>query len=195
MIPLLALSGLLGICSAVSSETKFTHPGVFVSRERLSLMESGVSLGEEPWLEAFNQMMRHKYMTRTTPPAPFETVECGYRSIPNVGCTEEREDSLAAYTNALAWVVTKDPSKAERAIGYMNAWAGTIKTHTNDNAPLQAAWSAANWVRAAEIIRYTDSGWRGEDVGAFEYMLRAVYLPRVVGGYKTPNNWELSKLG
>jgi hypothetical protein len=39
-------------------------------------------------------------------PRPRATVECGSYSNPNNGCTEEREDAIAAYTTALAWSIT-----------------------------------------------------------------------------------------
>ncbi|EFY89963.1 secreted protein [Metarhizium acridum CQMa 102] len=75
----------------------------------------------------------------------------------------------------------------------MNAWAKSIKRHTNDNAPIQAAWAATVWARAGEIIRHTGAEWRSEDITSFEGMLRKVYLPTVKKGSENPNNWELAR--
>jgi hypothetical protein len=36
-------------------------------------------------------------------PNPRAVVECGANSLPNNGCTDERNDALAAYTQALLW--------------------------------------------------------------------------------------------
>ncbi len=74
----------------------------------------------------------------------------------------------------------------------MDAWSGTITDHTNSNAPLQSAWSASTWPRAAEIIRYTYTGWAADKVTRFAGMLRDVYLPKVVNGSNSNGNWELS---
>ena len=48
------------------------------------------------------------------PPKPRSIVECGSYSNPNNGCTDEREDAIAAYTDALAWYITAGrPVRAE----------------------------------------------------------------------------------
>jgi hypothetical protein len=47
---------------------------------------------------------------------------------------------MAAYLNSLAWIVTKSTTYSKRAIEFMNAWASTLKAHTNSNAPLQACF-------------------------------------------------------
>ncbi|UNI24740.1 hypothetical protein JDV02_010465 [Purpureocillium takamizusanense] len=168
----------------------FKHPGIFVDQARLDLMASKVGNAEQPWAAAYAALEKHEFATRAKP-TPYPTVECGPYSTPDVGCRDERADAMAAYANALMWAATGDRARADRAIGFMNAWAQTVKAHTNSNAPLQAAWAAADWVRAGEIIRYTDAGWKSADVAAFGDMLRKVYLPLVKNGSRNPNNWEL----
>jgi hypothetical protein len=103
-------------------------------------------------------------------------------------------DAIAAYTQALLWSYTGDSSHAERAIQIMNAWSNTITDHTGSNAPLQAGWAAEVWPRAAEIIRYTYSGWNNADIEQFETMLRKVYLPEVKNGWWGGNNWDLTMI-
>ena len=73
----------------------------------------------------------------------------------------------------------------------MNAWAGTIKAHTNKNAPLQTGWAGSSWAKAAEIIRYSNAGWSQSDITKFETMLRNVYLPELIVGSSSNGNWEL----
>jgi len=122
-------------------------------------------------------------------------VECGSFSNPNIGCTDERQDALAAYGNALAWYITKNRAYAEKAIQYMDAWAPVITAHLNSNAPLQTGWAGDSWPRAAEIIRYTYRGWKKSSIDAFSAMLRTVYLPTVIKGNATSNgNWETTML-
>lgn len=126
-------------------------------------------------------------------PSPTTTVECGPTSTPNIGCTAERQDALAAYAMSLAYYISGSSTYATKAISYMNAWAQTIKSHTNSNAPLQTGWAGASWARAAEIIRHTYSGWATADVTAFSNMLKNVYLPVVIKGSSSNGNWELGK--
>jgi hypothetical protein len=99
---------------------------------------------------------------------------------------------MAAYINALAYSVTKEKAYAKKAIHYMDSRSTTIEGHNNSNAPLQAAWSAANWVRAGEIMRYARGGWTEKGIKAFENMLRRAYLPIIVeGDVKNNGNWDL----
>ncbi|MEK8105016.1 alginate lyase family protein [Micromonospora sp. M12] len=84
-----------------------------------------------------------RLLSRT--PAPRSVVECGSYSNPNNGCTDEREDAIAAYTDALAWYLTGDARYAQKSIQIMDAWSATITAHTGSNAPLQTGWAASVW--------------------------------------------------
>ncbi|WP_181802762.1 alginate lyase family protein [Streptomyces shenzhenensis] len=197
-IPLLAAAGalLLGALTAPaahSAPTTFVHPGVTVSKAQLDFARTEVLAGAQPWKAAYDQMMASKYADLNRTPTPWATVECGSYSNPNYGCTDEREDAIAAYTDALAWYVTKDARYAQKAIQIMDAWSATITGHTNSNAPLQTGWAGSTWPKAAEIIRYTYTGtWANE--ARFATMLRDVYLPTVIKGSNSNGNWELTMM-
>ncbi|MBF9133112.1 alginate lyase family protein [Plantactinospora sp. S1510] len=179
----------------IAAPAAFTHPGVLVSRPQLDFVRSRVSAGAQPWKGAYDQMMASAFASLSRTPKPRAIVECGSYSNPNNGCTDERQDALAAYTLALAWYVGGDSRYAEKAIQIMDAWSATIRDHTNSNAPLQTAWAASSWPRAAEIIRYTYGGWSSTGVNRFGTMLRDVYLPEIINGNATSNgNWELSMM-
>ncbi|MCX5215024.1 alginate lyase family protein [Kitasatospora sp. NBC_00240] len=194
MAGLLALltSGLGSAPAAEAAPTTFAHPGVLNSRAQLDFVRAKVKAGEQPWKAAYDQMHASKYASLSRTPKPRSVVECGSYSNPNIGCTDEREDAIAAYTLALEWYITQDSRYAAKAVQIMDAWSGTITDHTNSNAPLQTAWSASSWPRAAEIIRYTYTGWASDKVTRFSTMLRNVYLPKVVNGSNSNGNWELS---
>ena len=153
----------------------WVHPGVLVSRGQLDFIKGRVQAGAQPWTTAFNQMMASRYASLSRVPAPRAVVECGSFSNPNFGCTDEREDAIAAYTTALAWYITGNAAYAQKSIQLMDAWSATITSHTNSNAPLQTGWAGSSWPRAAEIIRYTYGNW--PNVNRFATMLRNVYLP------------------
>ncbi|MFD0528173.1 alginate lyase family protein [Kitasatospora arboriphila] len=177
---------------AEAAPTAFAHPGVLLSKSQLDFVRAKVQAGAQPWKSAYDQMHASKYASLSRTPKPRAVVECGSYSNPDYGCTDEREDALAAYTLALEWSITRDTRYAAKAVQIMDAWSGTVKDHTNSNAPLQSAWSASTWPRAAEIIRYTYGGWPADKVDRFGAMLRNVYLPKVVNGSRSNGNWELS---
>jgi hypothetical protein len=191
---LMAASLVVAVPSgSTAAPTTFTHPGVLVSKPQLDFMRAKVNAGEQPWRGAYNQMMGHSFASLSRVPKPREVVECGSYSNPNYGCTDEREDALAAYTLSLAWYVTRDDRYAAKAIEVMDAWSATIRDHTNSNAPLQTAWAGSSWPRAAEIIKHVYGNWPNS--GRFATMLRDVYLPEIVNGRpKTNGNWELSMM-
>jgi Alginate lyase len=180
--------------SALTAPATFTHPGVLVGRSQLDLIRSKVNAGAQPWKAAYDQMMASSYASLSRTAKPRAVVECGSYSNPNYGCTDERQDALAAYTLALAWYVTRDSRYADKAIEIMNAWSAVITDHTNSNAPLQTGWAGSSWPRAAEIIRYTYTGWTSTAVTRFATMLRTVYLPEVINGSNSNGNWELSMM-
>ncbi|MEV1023650.1 alginate lyase family protein [Streptomyces sp. NPDC050264] len=182
-----------GADRADAAPATFAHPGVTVSKGQLDFAKSKVDAGAQPWKSAFDQMVASKYADLNRTPKPRATVECGSYSNPDYGCTDEREDAIAAYTDALAWYFTRDERYAKKSIALMDAWSGTIKDHTNSNAPLQTGWAGSSWPKAAEIIKYTyTGGWANES--RFRTMLRDVYLPKVINGSNSNGNWELSMM-
>jgi hypothetical protein len=175
---------------APQAPTKFTHPGVLVSRAQLDLVRAKVQAGAQPWKSAFDQLRTSQYASLSRTPKPRATVECGSYSNPNNGCTEERTDALAAYADALMWNITRDDRYAKKSIQLMDAWSAVLKQHTNSNAPLQSGWSAAGWSRAGELMKHTyPAGWPHAD--RFATMLRTVYLPVLINGSGANGNWEL----
>ncbi|MFG1688484.1 alginate lyase family protein [Nonomuraea sp. NPDC049269] len=177
---------------AAAAPATFAHPGVLLGRGQLDFMRTKVNAGTQPWKSAYDQLMGHSLASLTRAAKPRAVVECGPYSNPNNGCTDERQDALAAYTMALAWYVTRDGKYAQKAIEIMDAWSAVIKDHTNSNAPLQTGWAGSVWPRAAEIIRYTYTSW--PNVDRFATMLRTVYLPKVINGSNSNGNWELSMM-
>jgi Ricin-type beta-trefoil lectin domain/Alginate lyase len=178
--------------SVPPSSNGFVHPGVLVSRAQLDFIRGKVQAGVQPWAGAFNQMMTSRYASLSRTPAPRAVVECGPVSNPNYGCTDEREDAIAAYTDALAWYIKRDARYAQKSIALMDAWSAVITSHTNSNAPLQTGWAGSVWPRAAEIIRYTFGSW--PNANRFATMLRNVYLPVVIKGSNSNGNWELTMM-
>lgn len=191
---LAVLASLLCGASAASATSfapaAFVHPGVLDSTAQLDFVKSKLAAGAEPWTSAYNDMINSSYADLSRQPTPYQTVECGPYSNPNIGCTNERQDAIAAYTDALAWYLSGNAAYAQESINLMDAWSATITGHTDSNAPLQTGWAGSSWARAAELIRYTyTGGWPNEP--QFEDMLRNVYLPEVIQGSNSNGNWEL----
>lgn len=178
--------------AVAAAPAAFVHPGVNLSTAQLDFVRGKVQAGTEPWKSAYNQMISSKYADLNRTPAPRANVECGSYSNPNNGCTDERQDAIAAYTDALAWYITRDDRYAQKSIQLMDAWSATIQQHTNSNAPLQTGWAGASWPKAAEIIKHVYGNWPNE--GRFDTMLRNVYMPTLIKGSNSNGNWELTMM-
>ena len=175
------------------SAVPFNHPGILVNRAQLDLIKQRVAAGTEPQKTAFATLLASPLADLNFTPSPRATIECGPNSRPDLGCKDERRDATAAYSQALAWVVTGNEKYARNAIRIMNAWAGTLTGgHLNENGPVQAAWAAAVWPRAAEIIRATSDFWAKEDIARFKKMLVTQYVPSLVNGCDENGNKELA---
>ena len=177
--------------SSQAAPTAFQHPGVLVDKAQLDFVRAQVQKGAQPQKAAYDAMKASAYAALSYTPKPRAIVECGSSSNPNYGCSDERNDALAAYTHALLWYITRDDRYAKKSIQIMDAWSAVLKDHTNTNAPLQTGWSGASFSRAGELIKHTYAG-QWTQRGRFEKMLRDVYLPEVRNGAGCKNgNWEL----
>lgn len=193
MVAAIAVASALTAPPAAAAPAQFTHPGVLVSQPQLDFVRGKVQAGAQPWKGAYDQMIGSSYASTSRQPKARSVVECGPYSQPNNGCTDEREDAIAAYTDALAWYITRNAAYATAAIRLMDGWSATITNHTNSNAPLQTGWAGSSWARAAEIIRHTyTGGW--PNMARFSTMLRNVYLPVVIRGSNSNGNWELTMM-
>ncbi|CAL9488629.1 alginate lyase family protein [Streptomyces sp. enrichment culture] len=178
---------------ALPPDAAFTHPGVLIGKAQLDTVRERVRAGKQPWLSAYLDMRDSRYGSYRYRPRPVETVACPGGARAGRGCMEERQDAIAAYTQALLFVVTGKRQHAAKATEIMDAWSARLTGHTGDDAGLQAGWAGSTWARAAELIRHTPgAGWPERRVARFEDMLRSAYLPEVSRPAPDRNgNWEL----
>jgi hypothetical protein len=173
------------------------HPGVLVSGEQLNFIARQVQEKKEPIYGEFQKAVASQYAVldyKLQGPPTTGIIECGSYSKPDHGCHAEDADATAAYLQAVLWWITGDHRYADNSIRIMNTYSRQLKGYTLSNAPLQAAWTAEMWPRAAEIIRYSDAGWKPEDARAFSDMLTKVSLPMIHEGAPQNGNWELSMI-
>jgi alginate lyase len=195
-INFLALVLLLALVAPATPQG-FQHPGVLLNRAQLLYIKQQVDARIEPFYSAFIKARDSSYGSLTYkpqgPPAD-GIIECGSYSNPNVGCTAEHNDGSVAYVQALLYWLTGNPTYARNAITILDTYAQRLKNYTNANAPLQAAWGASKWARAAELIRYSNAGWPATSIQAFERMLKTITVPLIFSGSPNNGNWELSMI-
>lgn len=188
---------LLGCVCAAGAAQSMKHPGVLVSGKQLDYVKHEVKARQEPFYGEFQKAVASPYAAldyKLLGPPASGIIECGPYSRPDHGCHAEDSDACAAYLQSVLWWITGDRRYAANAIRIMNTYSHAIKGYAGSNTPLQAAWSAEMWPRAAEIIRYSHAGWKPQDVQAFSDMLTKINLPLIHNGSRSNGNWELSMI-
>ncbi len=180
--------------SAQSTAQNLWHPGILHSGDEIAFVKAQIAAGKQPWKTAFDRLKSDQSASLSYRATPFRSVDCGYYNQPNNGCNQMRNDGLAAYTQALLFVLTDDIRHADKAISIMDAWASTYQQNTDRNARLIVGWSAPYWANAGELLRaYPNSGWREADLKKFTEMLDK-FLPYVKAPDTRINNWMQSRI-
>jgi hypothetical protein len=190
---------ILFIYSAVATTTsprKFVHPGVVVDQKQLTYIRE--NLAQEPFTTAFHKALNSDLGSidyKPKGPPPSGVIECGGYSKPDHGCSAEDSDASAAVLQLLLFALTNKTNYADNAVAILDKYGASLKRYNNSNAPLQAAWGASKWGRAAELAKHLPHvGWSQTGVASFENMLRTVTLPLIHAGSPSNGNWELSMI-
>ncbi|MCF7975796.1 MAG: alginate lyase family protein [Phycisphaerae bacterium] len=176
----------------VSFGSDFRHPGLLHSRTDLDRMKQKVAAGEEPWQSGFerfkvDQGSQGDYRLRGP------GAEIG-RS-PSVNFGEYDQDANAAYQLALMWAITGDRTFAAKALEIVNAWSKTLKRVSGRDAVLMAGLGPFKMVNAAEILRYTDTGWSDTDIRQCEQMFMQAIYPAIRDFALFANgNWDIAAI-
>ncbi len=218
LVRLALIGGLVSLAHPARGDqpAPFIHPGILVTRAQLDFVKAKITAGTEPWASAFARVKADHYGQQTYQPHPPVAqaatdkdpattdgiVVCGSFSDPDVHCTHEKDDGVAAYTQALLWYFSGDEAYAQKAVEILNGWA-TLKRHSGFNTALQASWMGTQFARAAEIMQFSYPKWSAADVSAFKTMMRNTYLADLRVGlpgvarkgdaaYGQNGNWMLS---
>lgn len=182
------------IASVTVADAQFVHPGMLHTNESLTRIKSMVIQGKEPWKKGYEVFVKdnrasYDYIMR----GPFEFVarQGANPGDRNLHKKEFEDDCLAAYYNAMQWVITGNKKHADKSIKIMNGYASSLKGIINKDKELMAPLCGFLIVNAAEIIRYTNAGWKESDIASFEKMIRNVFYP-VVENFATfaNGNWD-----
>lgn len=175
--------------SSTAQTAKFVHPGIDQTAADLDYMKKQVLAGEQPWKDAFERLKASTNLQFEI--KPFAHVIRGPYGKPNIGGDDLRNGSELAYNCALIWYITEDKAYAEKAKQIINSWSPVIWDFDYNDAKLLAGWTGHLLCNAAEILRYTNSGWQKAEIDRFTEMLMTVYYPLMRFYYPQANgNWD-----
>jgi len=180
---------VLLLYSQQSTSQSFIHPGVDMTSEDLQYMKNQVLAGTQPWKDAFERLKNGLKTDAIV--TPFAHVQRGPYGKPNIGGGELSRNSGEAYDCAIAWYITGEKRYAERAMQILNAWSVVLQDFDYNDAKLLAGWTGYLLCNAAEILKYTASGWNQQEISKFTRMLLTVYYPLIRYYYPQANgNWD-----
>lgn len=168
---------LLFFLSLFSMAMAFRHPGLLHSKasvERMRALRSDLNIVA---MGSYKKLMEDAkasadYQMR----GPFETIARDGQHGKTKGPSEN--DFLAAYYNALLFVVDGDNAHARKSLEIIRGYSQKLKTIDGHDAPLCAALQGFILINACELMRYTEfSGWTRNDTRLTESMFREAFLP------------------
>ena len=170
----------------------FNHPGLFHSQSDLDRMREAVKTKTEPIFSGFKVLQASYHSSANYKmQGPFEE----WGRAPNIRAGEARNDAKAAYENALMWAITGDKPHAKKAIQIVNAWSEKLKKVSGIDGVLAAGIQGVKLANAAEILRYTDSGWSEQEAKKCEESFMKAWYPTIQHyAYFANGNWETAAL-
>lgn len=175
--------------------SRFIHPGILHNRAEIDFVRGKIRAAEEPWKSAWESLVQHRFAQPNWEPKPHAHVARGAYNNPDVGASDMMNDSAAAYTQALRWVLSGEDAHAQKAIEILGAYSSTLKTVKHHDARLLAGMAGIHLINAAELIRHSDAPWDMADQKRFERLLLEVLYPVIEDFYPTANgNWDASMI-
>lgn len=171
----------------------FTHPGIYQTREDLDFMKQQVASGEQPWKEAFDRMKASVSLDDEIKVE--QHIVRGVFNSPNIGANEFARNANTAYQAALVWYISGERKYAERAIDILNAWSPNVWDFDYNDAKLLIGLVGHKLCNAAEILRYSSSGWDQKGIESFERMLLETLYPYIRFYFPEANgNWDAAMI-
>lgn len=187
-MPLLAFVFLL--MGVLHAQAQLVHPGILFSAADLARLKTYANTERQPWAATY--AILHSNTDKNYVQGPvYAVVERNEGGATTPASRAMSSQSQIAYRSAIMWVITGDTAYANVSKTILNSWSSTLDSITGDAAKLCAAWYGFGFVNAAEILRYTNSGWSPADILQAELMFRYKFYP-VIKDFQRgkAGNWD-----
>lgn len=181
--------------SSVSGENyvggKFIHPGISFTIEDLELMKNKVDNNEDPWHSVFS-LEEKSYSTKEIDYKTFVHIVSGPYSNPDIGGKEFERAGRTLYDLSILSYISGNDVYAKEAIKLLENWMKVgVWSFDENNTKLLVAESCFFFCNAAEILRYTYSGWGKGHTEAFSRFIMSSFYP-IIRYYfpKANGNWD-----
>ena len=183
---------ILFFYTRLATAQSFVHPGLLQNKADLARIKADVEARREPAYAGYQ-------LFRNDPASSAAYKMQGALSVvsrnPTVGQGAYDSDANAAYQCALMWCITGDTAYAQKAKEIVNAWSYTLQSITGRDAVLMAGLGPFKMINAAEILRYTGTGWSEADIRQAEHCFKTVVYPVLKDFAPFANgNWDAAAI-
>lgn len=179
------------LLSPICMGQDFIHPGMLHTDTDLKAIKERILSKKEPWETAWLELKHSDLASLDYQPKPFQIVSNGPYNKPDNGGGDFVRDGAAAYTMTLLWYVEQKKEYAEKAIEILDAWSMTLDSVVNHNRQLKVGTGGIKYLNAAEILRYTYTGWDKKAQQRFENMVYNIWYPIIKDWTPRYNgNWD-----
>lgn len=187
-MPLLAFVFLL--MGVLHAQAQLLHPGILFNAAGLARIKKDANTERQPWAATYAKMLAHNDLSYVQGPVYANVRRHSGEPISDASNALSAQ-SQRAYRCAILWTITGNPQYATIAKTILNSWSSTLDTITGDGHELVGAWFGFGLVNAAEILRYTNSGWSTADILQAEGMFRHVFYDCIEDFKKgKAGNWD-----
>ena len=155
----------------LQAQAALVHPGILFNAASLARIKKDATTERQPWAATYAKLLAYNDINYVQEPV-YAIVERNSGGATSVASRAMSSQSQRAYRCAILWTITGNPQYATIAKTILNSWSSTLDTISGDAAKLCAAWYGFGFVNAAEILRYTNSGWSQADILQAESMFR-----------------------
>ncbi|WP_257668131.1 T9SS type B sorting domain-containing protein [Parapedobacter tibetensis] len=187
-LPLLAIIFLL--MGVLHAQAQLVHPGILFNADGLDRLKTYANTERQPWAATYAKLLAYNDINYVQEPV-YAIVNREFGGATTPASRAMSAQSQRAYRCAILWVITGNITYANKAKTILNSWSSTLDSITGGAKKLCAAWYGFGFVNAAEILRYTNSGWSQADILQAESMFRNKFYPVIEpfqGGWA--GNWD-----
>ncbi|HMI03380.1 MAG TPA: gliding motility-associated C-terminal domain-containing protein [Pedobacter sp.] len=187
-MPLLAFVFLL--MGVLHAQAQFVHPGILFNAAGLARIKKDATTERQPWAATYAKMLAYNDINYVQKRVYADVRRQSGEDISDASNALSSQSQIA-YRCAILWTITGNPQYATISKKILKNWSDTLRTFSGNGAKLAASWFGFGFVNAAEILRYTNSGWSAADILKAEGMFRNVFFPVIEHFQVGPaGNWS-----
>ncbi len=167
----LALFGLAAMflyTLPANADKPFIHPGGLQTMGDLNRIKAKVAAGEHPWIDSWNELVKHPKVQATYAALPFEDMDTNRQRASS--------DANAAYMLTIRWYVTGDNQYADAAVRICNDWSAKVGQVDHSFEGGLMGIPAYEFAVAGETLRIYP-GWAPKDFARFKNMMETYVYP------------------